>query len=286
MFRETKIFEMKVTLMIKNLIRRFAYFFAMMFATPKMANFHYFLLKTSLRGIGVMNYYDLVVSGENFFVTNILPRFVQSAKPVFFDVGANRGEYSLMLASKFPQAQIFAFEPHPRNFEFLGQAKIQNLLPQQLALSNIVGQFTLYDHEDSDWSWDASLYKDVISEILHRNSVSYTVQVATLDSFTQSLDINFIDFLKIDVEGSELAVLQGAPSLLEKNQIGVIQFEFNEMNIISRSFFYDFRKILHNYALFRLLPKGLLSIPESPLLTELFGFQNIVAVHKNKLHLF
>jgi len=276
---------MKVIMMLKKIVRRLAYFFAMMFAVPRMANFYYFLFKLSLRGLGVMNYYDLAVSGEKYFMANLLPRFIQGAKPIFFDVGANRGEYSSMLANRFPQAKIFAFEPHPKNFEFLAQAKTQNFSPHALALSNTAGQFNLYDYEDSDWSFDASLYQDVIGEILHKNSVSYTVQVDTLDSFTQSLGIDFIDFLKIDTEGSELAVLRGAINLLEKGQIGVIQFEFNQMNIISRSFFYDFRKILHNYALFRLLPRGLLAIPESPLLTELFGFQNILAVHKKRISL-
>lgn len=57
------------------------------------------------------------------------------------------------------------------------------------------------------------------------------------------------------------------------------------MNIVSRSFFNDFRKILHNYTLFRLLPRGLLSVPENPLLSELFGFQNILAVHMDKINL-
>jgi FkbM family methyltransferase len=285
LFQESKIIEIKVIMMMKKLSHRLAYFYAMIFATPKMANFHYFLLKMSLRGIGVMNYYDLVVSGETFVISNVLPRLFQNDSPLFFDVGANRGEYSLMLASKFPRAQIFAFEPHPRNFEVLVHAKIQNFSPHALALSNKTGQFTLYDHDDTDWSFEASLYHDVISEVMHKNSISYPVQVDTLDSFAQSHDIDFIDYLKIDTEGSELAVLQGALDMLEKDKIGVIQLEFNEMNIISRSFFYDFRKILHNYTLFRLLPKGLLPIPENPLLTELFGFQNVLAVHKNKLHL-
>lgn len=211
------IFEIKVVTM-KNLVRRLAYFFAMMFATPKMANFYYFLLKVSLRGLGVMNYLDLVVSGENFFVTNLLPRFIQSAKPLFFDVGANKGDYSLLLSSRFPQAQIFAFEPHPKNFESLVKVKIQNFSPHALALSDTVGYLCLYDYEDSDGSSAASLYQDVISEIQHRNSVSYIVRVDTLDTFAQSFDINFIDFLKIDVEGSELAVLQGAQHLLKKTK--------------------------------------------------------------------
>ena len=90
--------------------------------------------------------------------------------------------------------------------------------------------------------------------------------------------IDIIDFLKVDTEGHELAVLQGASSLIEDGRIGCIHFEFNEMNIVSRVFFLDFRELLHNYKLYRLLPNGLLPLGDSPLETELFAYQNIVAL--------
>jgi len=102
-----------------------------------------------------------------------------------------------------------------------------------------------------------------------------------LDDFTEKEKITYIDFLKIDTEGNELAVLLGASNLLEHKKIGCIHFEFNEMNIISRVFFRDFRKTLCNYDLYRLLPNGLLPICDSPVLNELFAYQNVIALPKN-----
>jgi FkbM family methyltransferase len=261
-----------------KLTRRFAYWYTQVFARPQLANFHYALFKVALRGMGVRNYYDRFVSGEEFLITRFLPRLLQSRPPILFDVGANRGEYVSLLARQFPDARIFAFEPHPKNFEALMKLNIRNLTPYLIALGSESGQTFLYDRTDEDGSTNASLHADVITELHGKQTISHTVKVDTLDNFVASLPIDFIDFLKLDVEGSELAVLQGGYHLLKEARVGILQFEFNEMNIISHSFLYDFRKLLSNYRLFRLLPRGLLPIPDDPLLRELFGFQNIVAV--------
>ena len=58
--------------------------------------------------------------------------------------------------------------------------------------------------------------------------------------------IDDIDFIKIDVEGHELAVLQGAVNMINQNRIKVIQFEFNVANILSRVFLKDFYDLLEN----------------------------------------
>lgn len=261
-----------------KLTRRLAYLYAAVFAKPRFANFHYALLKVALRGLGVMNYYDRSVSGEDYFITKWLPRLVRSRPPVFFDIGANRGEYAVLLARQFPDAKIFAFEPHPRNFDALTKLKIGNLSSFPIALGSQSGQTVLYDRADEDGSTNASLHPEVITELHGKSTISHPVNLETLDRFAASVPVDFIDFLKIDVEGGELAILQGGQDLIREERIGIIQFEFNEMNIISHSFLHDFRKLLPKYQIFRLLPKGLLPVPVDPLLSELFGFQNVVAV--------
>jgi FkbM family methyltransferase len=261
-----------------KLTRRLAYYYAALFAKPVLARFHYALLRLALRGLGVMNYYDRSISGEDYFITKCLPQLVRTRPPVFFDIGANRGEYAVLLARQFPDAKIFAFEPHPRNFEVLAKSKISNLSLYPIALGSESGQTVLYDRSDEDGSTNASLHPEVITELHGQSTISHTVDLETLDRFAASILVDFIDFLKIDVEGGELAILQGASNLIRQERIGVIQFEFNEMNIISHSFLHDFRKLLPNYRIFRLLPRGVLPVPDSPLLSEWFGFQNIVAV--------
>src|SRR6185436_3522307 len=88
-----------------------------------------------------------------------------------------------------------------------------------------------------------------------------------------------VDFLKIDTEGNELKVLKGAQSLLQKNAIRAIQFEFNEMNVVSRVFLRDFYDILAGYTFYRLLPDGLLPLGRYSARNEIFAFQNIFAVN-------
>jgi len=56
------------------------------------------------------------------------------------------------------------------------------------------------------------------------------------------------------------------------------------MNVISRTFMRDFTSLLSNYQLHRLLPDGMMKLNNCILDTEIFGFQNIVAVNKNILN--
>ncbi len=268
-----------------NLGQRLSYYYALLFATSKLAKFHYLLLKVALKGIGVLNFYNKVVSGEEYFVSRLLPRLLQNQTPIFFDVGANQGDYSVLLVNQFPDAKIFAFEPHPKNYLALTQLDFAKLSSFELALSDVAGLITLYDHADYDGTTNATLYKDVIGDIYHKDSNTHEVMADTLDSIVNTHNINTIDFMKIDTEGNELAILRGGAGLLQQERIGAIQFEFNEMNVISHAFLYDFRRILNNYTLFRMLPRGLLPLADIPLLTELFAYQNILAVPNNSVHL-
>ena len=87
--------------------------------------------------------------------------------------------------------------------------------------------------------------------------------------------------MKIDVEGNELSVLQGAKRLIEEGKIKIIQFEFNWINVYSKVFMEDFRELLKDYDLYRLLPRGLLKIDFSKkTYYEIYNFQNILAINK------
>lgn len=106
--------------------------------------------------------------------------------------------------------------------------------------------------------------------------------MTTIDSFVNEQKINNIDYIKIDTEGNELSILKGATEVLNKNTIKCIHFEFNEMNIYSKSFMNDFSEILINFDLYRLLPTGLIKITDKSILErEFFAYQNIIAINKN-----
>jgi FkbM family methyltransferase len=143
-----------------------------------------------------------------------------------------------------------------------------------------IGNMELYDYDINDGSAHASLYKSVITDLHKGNSVSHIVKIINIDNFLEKANINKVGLMKIDTEGNEYKVLIGAKSSIEAKKIKAIQFEFNEMNIVSKASFKDFWDILYNYKLYRLLPGGeLLEIKKyNPLMTEIYGFQNIVAI--------
>lgn len=60
----------------------------------------------------------------------------------------------------------------------------------------------------------------------------------------------------------------------------MIVFEFHEMNVVIRAFMKDFQDLLEEYVFFRLLPGGLIKVPDNPLESEIFAFQNILAIQE------
>ncbi len=123
------------------------------------------------------------------------------------------------------------------------------------------------------------MHAGVIEGIYRKESGQCMVDVIDLDTFVAENDISQIDLLKIDTEGHELEVLKGASNLLRENRVRAIQFEFNEMNVVSGVFFRDFYQLLPNYKFYRMLRDGLSPLGSySPLWCELFAFQNIVAL--------
>jgi FkbM family methyltransferase len=253
------------------------------FASPRFQGFHKKLLKISLSGLGIGNYENTNLSGEKYLVDVIIPKMVRGRQPVFFDVGANVGDYTRSLSEKFPHAKIYAFEPHPTNFAQLSKIQSPNISLFNLAVGDEAKSLTLYDRADYDGSPHASLHKEVISNIHKHEVIEFEVEVECLDTLAEQQSIQRIDWLKIDTEGHELAVLQGASKLLQSSVIRCIHFEFNEMNIVSRVFFRDFRKLLSGYSFYRLLPNGLIMLDENPMLTEVFAYQNILAISNQEL---
>jgi len=257
-----------------QLIRLYRY----LFSSSKFYRFNRFLFKLSLRGMGVLNYESRKISGEFFVIDKILPRFIKKDNPVLFDVGANVGDYTLALKKKFTGSTIFAFEPHPGNYTKLSNTKESYIKLYNVGLGEKSGNFFLYDVANADGTPKASLFEEALSLTENEETKKIEITITTLDEFTKLNKIDFIDFMKIDTEGNELSVLKGASNMLREKRIGFIQFEFNEMNTISRIFFRDFTNLLEDYEFYRLLPNSIIKLDNSPVYNEIFAFQNILAV--------
>jgi FkbM family methyltransferase len=243
------------------------------------------LLFLAYNQLGILKYDNNYISGEQHVIKHVLKQELHQQNLIFFDVGANRGDYSKELRSEFPQAEIFAFEPNPYAFETLASTlKSSSDHCYCLGLGSEAGCQTIYTYRDEIDSQHASMYKDIFLDFHHaKELVDMEIQLTTIDEFCQKNSIRQIDFLKIDVEGYELDVLKGAKRMLEQHRIRIIQFEFNVTHVFSRVFLKDFYALLKDFEMYRLDTERLIHLPYHDPMNEIFQFQNFLAIHKPKV---
>ncbi|CAN5388797.1 FkbM family methyltransferase [soil metagenome] len=240
------------------------------------------LLTVAYNSIGVLKYHDFRSSGETYLIERYLTNKIRSPKPVMIDVGANKGDYSLALSAEFPTGKIIAFEPNPNAFKsLLAKLDGKNIECVPCGLSSKNGTQLLWVYPDDLGTEHASQSEEIFTSFFNCPEPSNVeIELTTLDYYCESNDISVIDFLKIDTEGHEFDVLIGATSMLEKNAIDVIQFEFGECDVYSRVFMKDFYKLLGNYDFFRLNTNEMVPLNEYTPAHEIFRFQNIIAVSR------
>lgn len=262
------------------MLSKFLKLYSKLFARKGLYKFHKLLYLMSLKGLGILNYQGFRISGEEFFIKKYL---TTSKIKIVFDVGANTGEYAKKVRKYNSLAKLYCFEPHPKTYKNLivNVNKIDNIELFNFGLGESAGTLKIFDYKNRDGSSHASLYKEVISEIHKSEVIEHEVAIRTIDDFIREKNIQKVDLLKIDTEGNELNVLRGASEALTKGKIDIIHFEFNEMNVISRTYFKDFYDLLKGYDLYRLLQDGLVPIGHyNPVFCEIFAFQNIVAIRR------
>lgn len=135
------------------------------------------------------------------------------------DIGANKGVWTLYLARHC--RQVYAFEPNPKVYRWLKRyVRLPNVTASNVALSDVEGKAVLRvpKYARGYSNQHASLSPENVSE----NFGAVEVQTKPLDA----LGLGDIGFIKIDVEGHELAVLRGARETLARSRpVLVIEME-------------------------------------------------------------
>ncbi|MEJ7610056.1 MAG: FkbM family methyltransferase [Ferruginibacter sp.] len=171
-----------------------------------------FLNYDSFQSMWVM--YNWIVDWEEF---NLIKDLVRRNDHCL-DIGANMGFYTIWL-SKFTEKTI-SFEPDNKNFQRLSSNIRLNGLTHSTALNIAVGT--------DEGPVNFTNNRDGENHIsLSGNTDTGTVQCRRLDNVLTEHDITRVRYMKIDVEGFELAVLEGANDLLREKRVDIIQVEIN-----------------------------------------------------------
>lgn len=136
-----------------------------------------------------------------------LLRFLVRENCNAIDGGAHKGIYSYVLSQLC--RQVHAFEPNPTMYAYLKSAVPANVVPYEAALSDFIGKekFNVPTSPGRFHHTQGSLM-DVKGAT---GAAQVTVEVRTLDSYP----FEDVGFIKLDLEGHELAALKGAQKLLE-----------------------------------------------------------------------
>lgn len=178
----------------------------------------------------------MVLDPEDTVVSRVIKRdgiwepletelFERELRPgdVVVDAGANLGYYTLIASRKVgPTGHVFAFEPEPRAFALLQRNvelnDLRNVTLVPKALGRAPGTLKLYlaprnrgDHRVYDPSGK-------------RESIE--VEVVRLDDALRERDVDHVDFMKIDTQGAECAILDGAGELLGASRELAVVLEF------------------------------------------------------------
>ena len=173
----------------------------------------------SIIGLRCKSGIEAELNGEAWLADRVAPD-----TNIFVDVGANRGPWTTMFASRMiGPARAILFEPNPEAADLLDKIAMPDFTVEirRKAVGDVAGTAAFF----------AEPAIGETSSLVATHSAPQRRQidvcVTTLDEEMVELGVQSIDMLKIDAEGYDFRVLLGARKLLSTQSVGVIQFEYN-----------------------------------------------------------
>jgi len=165
-------------------------------------------------------YLHVVIMEHEGYETKLVKNIVKKGDNILV-LGANIGYWTCLFAELVGDTgRVFAFEPSPYNFQLLKKNVemnyYRNVTLEQKAVADNNYKTLLYL---SDSTMDNRIYDP------HLNRKSIEVEVVKLDDYFENLDVS-IDFVKSNIQGADLAAIQGMSELLKKSKNVKLIVEF------------------------------------------------------------
>jgi len=190
----------------------------------------------------------LVVSPlyERSVVELLTNKLHNNINDVFIDVGAHIGKYTILAAKIAQEGLIIALEPHPANYKLLLKNirlnELQNVITLNVAAWNKDCIMKLFVGKNSETH---SLARKAHENVTEKY---FYVKAFKLDNVVKKLGLRRIDWVKIDVEGGEIEVLEGMSDILRKYKprliVEVFKYNYRRFAELLKSCHYKFTPII------------------------------------------
>ena len=208
----------------------------------------------------------LIINFFDFFHQKKIIHFLKNEKYMKFDtildVGAHKGETINLFLKNFPFKKIISFEASPHNFFELKQnlpyflKKYQNtkIVIENIALGNEdkTIKFKQFNESssstlteiDENSSYYRKKYKLLNFFNKKNNYETFDLKIYKLSDYIKKKELKYINFLKIDTEGSEFEVIEGLENYIEI--VGLIMFEHHYHDMLKKKYTFS---TIHRYLL-------------------------------------
>jgi FkbM family methyltransferase len=169
---------------------------------------------------------------QNVFEADNVRLLQHLVKPhtTYLDIGANIGLMAIPILNACPDCLVVSFDPSPNSLPYLRRTVSESrfadrwtIVPRALSDSRGQAEFCLASKELSMFDGLRDTHRVTVAQ-------SVTVDVSTLDAEWERLGRPAVSAIKCDVEGNELAILNGAGALLDRDRPFVL-VEWNEENL-------------------------------------------------------